>query len=245
MKETMKQTNTTSSIISLRSYFGVGLIMTGVLAGGCLSGEELEPSEEVGSVESAFGDGAGGDGNTYSYEDEDEDEDTGGAGGGYATAATGSTGTGDMTGSSSATSGGAGAADGGEDPDGEDPGEDGMCEEPPDECDVEGDQQEFCGEQYECGADPAVAEKDPTWRECVDGCVADGLKAKQDCDTDLAKDLWVCKNDRPYWMTRFWCDYFAGQTRNLCYVAAGSGVVACEVGCGAVPIVNKIWKKIK
>ncbi len=53
MKETMKQTNTTSSIISLRSYFGVGLIMTGLLAGGCLSGEKLEPSEEVGSVESA------------------------------------------------------------------------------------------------------------------------------------------------------------------------------------------------
>ncbi len=71
MKETMKQTNTTSSIISLRSYFGVGLIMTGLLAGGCLSGEELNPSEEVGSVESAFGEGEG----AYSYGD-----DTGGQG---------------------------------------------------------------------------------------------------------------------------------------------------------------------
>ena len=121
-----------------------------------------------------------------------------------------------------------------------------MCFEAPESCENIGDAESFCGEAYLCAAAGplAAAGDDPTFRECIDGCFADSIRAKQACDADYARDLRWCDRNarRGFW--RDTCYYLAGQTRNLCYTVAAADLTGCLSGCGIGGPVKGIWKKI-
>lgn len=120
-----------------------------------------------------------------------------------------------------------------------------MCFEAPESCEYIGDTEFFCGEEYLCSAPgpQAAGGNDPTFRQCIDKCFADSIRAKRACDTDYQADLrWCDRNSSGYW--RDACYYAAGQTWNLCFAVAGAELTGCLSGCGVGVPLKGAWKKI-
>ncbi len=121
------------------------------------------------------------------------------------------------------------------------------CYEAPFECDVIGSSNVFCGSEYLCAAEGSVAADagEPDFRECVDGCLAEGIRKQQQCNADYRDDLaWCDREYTPGTWRHDMCYYFAGQTRNLCRAAEGTSTAACVSGCGIGAPLRGVWKKI-
>lgn len=123
------------------------------------------------------------------------------------------------------------------------------CFETPLDCESLGVTETFCGEEYLCDAVGTVAAdaNEPDFRQCIDECLAEGIRKQQQCNADYRNDLAWC--DREY-RAGTWrhdvCYYLAGQTRNLCKAAEAATTAACVAGC-LEPLTTPlkgIWKKL-
>ena len=98
-----------------------------------------------------------------------------------------------------------------------------------------------------CAAVGAVAagSEEEGFRECIDGCLAEGLRKQAVCNADYQRDLaWCDREYRPGTWRHDTCYYFAGQTRNLCRAVEAAATTACISGCGIGTPLRGIWKKI-
>lgn len=125
------------------------------------------------------------------------------------------------------------------------------CFDTPEEsdCDEIGATVSHCGEEFLCAAPAgtvAAGQGDPDFRECIDACLAEGLRKKNKCNADYRNDLaWCDREYRPGTWRHDTCYYLAGQTRNLCYAVEAAATAGCVSGCGIGAPVKGIWKKIK